>query len=210
MCKGEASDEGHTTRWEEFYAEDERVLSAEPSISVRRAASVFLLRKKLCVLDVGCGVGRDSMLLAKQGLSVTGVEVSELGIHLARNRTTGGDRSNPTFIQADARSLPFQSGLFGGVYCFGLLHEFVGPGAEMDVADVMTEIHRVLRPQGLLVLTVLAGQPDDGLPHVRLFPEQMFDEATEAFRGLDKVQIADIGCTGRDNYKIWYGVFERP
>ena len=110
---------------------------------------------------------------------------------------------------ADARRLPFREGSFEGVYCFGVLHEFTGERKEQDVQDVMDEIRRLLKVGGVLVLTVQAGEPSAGLPEVQMFDRRMLDSATRDLRKIEVRRYDDIGCTGRPNYHIWYGVFEK-
>jgi hypothetical protein len=58
--------------------------------------------------------------------------------------------------------------------------------------------------QSTLILAVLAGQPEDGLPHVRLFTRAMFDAALCAFT-VDACELLDdVGCTGRAGYRVWW------
>jgi len=137
------------TRWQQFYKEDERVKSAPATYCARHAAEVFVQRDKRVILDLGCGTGRDSTYLVKQGLFVVGVDLAGAGLGIAKR--TRKDEMN--WIQADARQLPFRNSSFEGLYCFGLLHEFTGESRENDVRGVMREIHRVLRSLGVLVLT---------------------------------------------------------
>jgi ubiquinone/menaquinone biosynthesis C-methylase UbiE len=108
-------------------------------------------------------------------------------------------------LPGDARRLPFPDGAFDGVYCFGLLQEFVGPDWEAAVATVMAEIGRVLAPAGLLVLAVLAGDPA-GLPQVHLFSEQDLTAVIGGFTPCQRDSYADRGCTGREDHSLWYAV----
>ena len=55
------------------------------------------------VLDVGCGPGRHAYALAKRGIEVHGVDISETFIELA----TAGAPEGATFDVGDARSLAF-------------------------------------------------------------------------------------------------------
>ena len=55
-------------------------------------------------------------------------------------------------------------------------------------------------------MLLLAGM-QDGVPHVSLFTEEMFDAAVASFHLVAKGQQYDVGCTGRDNYCVWYGSF---
>ena len=93
--------------------------------------------------------------------------------------------------------------------CYGLLHEFAGERSEEDVERVMGEIGRILCAGGLLVLTVFSGDPEAGLPAVQMFTRQMFEDATEGFREIHVEEFDDVGCTGRTDYHVWYGMFEK-
>jgi ubiquinone/menaquinone biosynthesis C-methylase UbiE len=190
----------------EFFREDPRVLFAPPTECATFAATEFERRAVSTVLDLGRGMGRDSRLLTDAGFSVTRVDAAQSGLEIARQ--IRGERAPAVqFIKADARRLPFADSSFDAVYCFGLLHEFTGERRDADVAAVMREIRRALRPDGLLVLAVLAGDPSEGLPQVWLFSEEMFDEVIAAFRTIEKCRVRDVGCTGSPDYVIWRGFF---
>lgn len=195
------------SRWNKFYKEDSRVLTAQHTKCVNYAVEVFAEAKANRILDLGCGVGRDGIVLANSGFTVTGNDVSHQALKHYKNKTQDKTISF-SMLQADARLLPFSDNTFDGIYCFGLLHEFVGTTASADVVDVISEITRLLKPESILVLAVLAGNPEDGLPHVRLFTEQMLDDATRSFTCTDKKLYNDIGCTGSSDYKIWRGAYK--
>ena len=201
------------TRWDEWFSEgnlskDERILSAPPSKCAENAVLGFLAREKRFILDLACGVGRDTFYLEGRGLAVIGVDASYNGLRVAqRVRLERGAISE--LITADARHLPFKDGSFEGVYCFGLLHEFTGEHREEDVGEVMGEIKRLLCDEGVLVLTVLSGEPEEGLPAVQLYTRQMFEKATKGLQAIEIKRYDDVGCTGRADYHVWYGVFEK-
>ena len=76
------------TRWDKWYAQDnldqdERILAAPPSLCAQNAAAEFLSRGKRCVLDLACGVGRDTFYLAERELHVTGVDAAVNGLRSA-------------------------------------------------------------------------------------------------------------------------------
>ena len=174
----------------------------------RQAGNIFAVYNKRQLLDLGCGAGRDGFYLAANGRFVTGVDAAESGLSIATRLKTSQENA-PLFAAADARQLPFSDNAFEGVYCFGLLHEFTDDNRNSNVRRVMAEIERVLMVKGILVLSVLAGKPKQGLPHVHYFTKQMFDAATSAFHMLEKQQYDDLGCTGRTDYHVWYGVFQQ-
>lgn len=196
------------TRWENFYRDDPKLGRIAPSITSRQAADIFTRHNKRCLLDLACGTGRDTSELAASGAQVVGADAACSGLMLANQRLPGG-RQPLGYVQSAAQSLPFANAFFDGVYCFGLLHEFVGERAPQDVAQTMHEIYRVLQPGGILILAVLAGDPAQGLPHVQLFSKEMFDDAVVLFNCVEKRLAEDVSCTGAAGYKIWYGIFTK-
>lgn len=191
----------HMSRWESWYHNDPRIPMAPLSRCALDAAGRFQEARCRTVLDLGCGAGRDSGVLAESGAAVVGVDAARSGIRLAQQRTAA-----IRFLVADARLLPFAPQCFDGIYCYGLLHEFVGPNAAADVTMLMAEIRRVLRPGVILALAVLHGDPEQGLPHVRLFTPAMFADATRDFVCLEQQLVTDTGCTGHTDYTVVYGV----
>jgi hypothetical protein len=67
----------------------------------------------------------------------------------------------------------------------------------------------LLDDDGALVLAVLAGEPAEGLPAVQLFNRQMFGDATKGLRPIEIKVYDDTGCTGRTDYRVWYGMFAK-
>ncbi|MEY3749197.1 MAG: hypothetical protein RLZZ449_1091, partial [Actinomycetota bacterium] len=55
------------------------------------------------ILDVGCGPGRHSLELARRGFRVTGIDISETFIDIARSRAEHEGLTNAKFFVVDAR-----------------------------------------------------------------------------------------------------------
>jgi SAM-dependent methyltransferase len=92
-------------------------------------------------LDLGCGTGFHIPTLVELGWTVTGIDISEDQLRLARGRA--GDRAE--LLLADAGDLPFGDGSFDLV-----LSAFTHTDVP-DFAAVVAEAVRVLRPSGRLV-----------------------------------------------------------
>jgi ubiquinone/menaquinone biosynthesis C-methylase UbiE len=197
------------TRWQNFYLEDTRIASVGASYFSKKAAHLFSDSNKRRILDLACGVGRDSFYMAGQSLHVTGTDLARSGLEIARQDQAKPASKPVDFLQADAHRLPFKNEVFEGVYCFGLLHEFSQVNGWQDICEVMAEIYRVLSPGGILLLAILAGDPQQGLPHVLLFTEDMVIRAAQAFSILEKERRDDLGCTGRADYSTWQMVLEK-
>jgi SAM-dependent methyltransferase len=93
------------------------------------------------VLEVGVGAGTDFINWVRNGADATGIDLTEAGVRLARERLDLEGRS-ARLCQGDAENLPFRSGHFDLVYSYGVVHH------SPDTARAIGEIHRVLRPGG--------------------------------------------------------------
>jgi SAM-dependent methyltransferase len=98
-------------------------------------------------LDVGCGEGYNTRLLAKRGAQAVGVDISETFVRHARAE----ERREPLGIEyavADACNLPFEDGRFGFATAFMSLMDV--PTLERAIA----EVHRVLEPAGFFQFSI--------------------------------------------------------
>ncbi len=73
------------------------------------------------VLDLGCGTGTHAVYLAQQGLTVTGVDLSNTAIQRARVKASQA-RVTPEFIVHDVTQLDFLRGPFDIALDVGCLH----------------------------------------------------------------------------------------
>jgi SAM-dependent methyltransferase len=104
------------------------------------------------LLDVGCGPGRHAHALARRGIEVVGVDISQAFVDLATTSAPAG----ASFVRADARRLGYD-GEFdvalslcqGG---FGLVHD-----EEDDDRAVLDGMARAVRPGGKVVLSAFSG-----------------------------------------------------
>ena len=97
------------------------------------------------VLDLGCGKGRVARLALERGARETvGVDVSEAMLKAAAASLPA---SSVRWVQADGRALPFEAASFDVVICALMM------GHVDDLEAALSEIARVLRPGGLLLLS---------------------------------------------------------
>ena len=96
----------------------------------------------LRVVDLGCGSGANTVLLAGRGADVWGVDISEDLIRLAERRlAVNGRAGGAQFVIGSAHDLPFSNGSVDVLFGIAVLHH-------LDLAQVSREVHRVLRPGG--------------------------------------------------------------
>ena len=95
------------------------------------------------VLDAGCGDGAFLVFLRRLGVRVTGVELAESAAAQARRRCPEAN----VHIASLEEPLPFDDGTFDAVWLTDVLEHL------FDVHGALTELRRVLKRKGLLVLT---------------------------------------------------------
>jgi len=104
------------------------------------------------VLDFGCGCGATSIVLARMGARVIGVDPDSPSVHAARFRARDSQVcNNVSFCYVPkANRLPFPDGAFDVVLCYQVL-EHILPSQRATHAQ---EIWRVVRAGGHLLISV--------------------------------------------------------
>ncbi len=103
------------------------------------------------VLEVGCGIGSDTMEFALNGASVTAVDLSEESLKVARRRAVVyGVADRVRFLNANAEELSdaLEVEPYDLVYSFGVLHHTPHPERAIE------QIRRFMRPGGTFKLMV--------------------------------------------------------
>lgn len=96
-------------------------------------------------LDVGCGEGRFTAVLAARAAHVTGIDINQRSLDLAKAKATG-DGARVTWRNARAEDMPFDDSSLDVVVFSNSLHH-IAP-EKMDTA--IGEAGRVLKPGGVL------------------------------------------------------------
>jgi SAM-dependent methyltransferase len=107
------------------------------------------------VLELGCGTGRVTLPLARAGVAMVGVDLSEPMLRRARGRIRRarlGVRAR--LVRGDIRALPFPAETFPLVAApYGVLQSLL---READLASTLAAVTAVLTPGGRLVIDLVA------------------------------------------------------
>ena len=95
-------------------------------------------------IDVGCGSGYFSRILARRGARVLGVDGSAAMVEAA-HAVSSGPKPHPRFELGTVESLTGREALFDGVLCLSVLEYLDNPAASFGA------MARMLRPGGCLI-----------------------------------------------------------
>jgi ubiquinone/menaquinone biosynthesis C-methylase UbiE len=137
--------ESRAATWEDRYSHDAAVRNR-----IARFADALQRHAILegAVLDLGCGSGRITRSLARDGLDMTGADVSSQMLDMASRDTTG---DQVTWVLQDAQQpfpLPVGAAQFDAVISSSMLEYLSDPKA------ALVEMARVLKPEGWAFFTV--------------------------------------------------------
>src|SRR5689334_7663655 len=122
-----------------------------PTPDVARLVAALGSGRGRRALDLGCGEGRHTILLARRGYAVTGLDLEPLALRRAAGHLRkAGLRAR--LVTGDALDLKQPDGAFDVVLDYGCFHHVV----TRDWARYRREIARVLKPGGHLVLSVFS------------------------------------------------------
>jgi SAM-dependent methyltransferase len=96
------------------------------------------------VLDLACGEGYGSHLMAETASRVVGMDVASEAVEQAQEQY---QRDNLSYRQGSATSIPFDSDSFDVVVSFETIEHLA------EQAEMLAEFRRVLRPDGLLIIS---------------------------------------------------------
>ena len=106
--------------WDRRYAQA-RLYGTEPTSAARQLARLFRQEQVTSVLEAGCGSGRDALFYAREGFTVTGLDISAHALRWAREEAA--DTGAPiTLIAGDLLATNLALGSFDAVVAVHLIH----------------------------------------------------------------------------------------
>lgn len=121
----------------------------KPHESMAKVAAYFYNQGVVNVLDIGCGTGSNLFSLLNEGFNLTGVDQSPQSIAIVK-KISEQAKKEVVVLQAKFQNLPFPDSSFDALISVQTLNH----GYEDDVKRGISEIERVLKPQGLIFITV--------------------------------------------------------
>ncbi len=139
--------------WESSFLNKPEMFGLEPSIAAVKALKSFQEKNITSIIELGAGLGRDTVFFAKNFIHIQALDYSKTSIESIASKSDKFNVSN--FIKPkvfDVRNkLPFEDNSIEGcfshmLYCMAM--------SNSDLKNLNNEICRVLKPGGLNIYTV--------------------------------------------------------
>ena len=139
--------------WELNFSNKPEMFGLEPSVSAIKALKIFKENKINNIIELGAGLGRDSIFFAKNNIKTKALDYSDSGIKIINNKIEKNNLSNviSTKLFDVRKKLPFKDNSIEGcyshmLYCMALTTN--------DLKKLNNEIKRILKPGGINIYTV--------------------------------------------------------
>ena len=145
--------------WEASFLSKPEMFGLEPSIAAVKALKSFKEQNIKNIVELGAGLGRDTVFFAKNSIQVDALDYSKTSIESINNKSKKLNLTNfikPKIFDIRKR-LPFKDSSIEGcfshmLYCMAL--------SNSDIENLNSEICRILKPGGINIYTVR--HTDDG------------------------------------------------
>lgn len=172
-----------TQFWNARFNKHEFIFGKDPNEYLAAQATQYLKAGDavLCIAD---GEGRNGVWLAKQGMQVTGFDVSDIALAKAK-QFAADNEVNIQYTLCDTDSFDWQANQYDAV--IAIFIQFADP--EMR-AKIFKQVHQTLKPGGLLILqgyTPKQLEYKTGGPSLleHLYTEEMIRELSQDFEVLN-------------------------
>jgi len=140
--------------WEEYYSVLRQLPDwlKKPVPFIVDSLPLFREYEAQALLDLGCGVGRNSIYLGKEGFDVIGVDISRSALKKTKLWSKVEGIPNVTVLRASMTHLPFVKQAFHAVISVSVIHHAL----KKDIEKAIEEIRTVLKDNGLFLANLLS------------------------------------------------------
>ncbi len=135
-------------------------------------------------LEIGPGPGRATEELRRHTARLTSLEIDPCLAASLRERLAG---TNVTIVEGDGKTMPFEPATFSSAVCLTMLHHVPSEGLQ---DQLLAEVHRVLKPGGILVGSDSRWSPVFQMIH--LFDTMVIVDPETFGRRLESAGFVDV------------------
>ena len=139
--------------WEDSFSSNPEMFGLTQSLSAKKAIKLFQEKKIDKIVEIGAGLGRDTIFFAKNSIHTTALDYSPSGIKVIKQKIKKDNLSNyiSTKLLDVREKLPFEDNSIEAcyshmLYCMALTTD--------DLQKLNNEIQRILKSGGINIYTV--------------------------------------------------------
>jgi len=151
-------------QWDKVFKEKGKVF-LKPQEDIPRIVKLFKKKGVKRILDLGCGSGRHTVYLAKHSFEVYGIDIAPKGIEITKSWLKKEKLKANLKIGNIYKDLPYSNIFFDALISTQTLHHNrIG-----NIRKLIKEIERVIRPRGLIFITVGINRAKKDIPKGKLW-----------------------------------------
>jgi len=139
--------------WEDNFSSKPEMFGLNPSLSANKALKLFQKKKIDRIIEIGAGLGRDTVFFGKNSIHTIALDYSSSGIKVINQKIKKENLSYyiSTKLFDVRKKLPFEDNSIEAcyshmLYCMALTTK--------DIQKLNSEIQRILKPGGINIYTV--------------------------------------------------------
>lgn len=136
-----------TEFWEEAFRNKQKMWGLDPAKSAILTNELFVANNVKNMLIPGIGYGRNAQVFINSGIEVTGIEISQTAIDLAKKHFN----DDLTIYHGSVTEMPFDNKRYEGIFCHALIHLL----DKKERANLIASCYRQLAENGLMVFTTI-------------------------------------------------------
>ncbi|MEO6902384.1 MAG: class I SAM-dependent methyltransferase [Bacteroidia bacterium] len=136
-----------TEFWEQAFKAKQDMWGWEPAKSAVLTNDYFVKNGVENILIPGIGYGRNAQIFRDSGISVTGIEISQTAIDIAKKHFG----SDLTIYHGSITEMPFDNNLYDGIFCYALIHLF----DKEERGKLIQNCYNQLKENGYMVFTTI-------------------------------------------------------
>jgi len=139
--------------WEDNFSSKPEMFGLTQSLSAEKSLKLFQEKKIDKIVEIGAGLGRDSIFFAKNSINTIALDYSLSGIKVINQKIKKNNLSNfiSTKLFDVRKKLPFEDNSIEACYSHML---YCMAMTTKDLKKLNNEIHRILKPGGINIYTV--------------------------------------------------------
>jgi len=151
-------------QWDKIFKQRGKVFT-KPQEDLPRIVKLFKKKNVRKILDLGCGSGRHTVYLAKRNFEVYGIDITSKGIQIAKNWLKKEKLEAKLRVDNIYKKLPYPNNFFDALISTQVLHH----NNISNIRKLIKEIERILKPGGLIFITVSKRGPKKDIPKEKLW-----------------------------------------